>query len=48
MVTVYFTSGTHDEKVATFRDESLFIECLEVLEASAKKQRMTVVESISN
>lgn len=47
MVTVYFTSGTHTEEVATFEDENLYIACFEVLKASAEEQRMTVVESIS-
>jgi hypothetical protein len=46
MVKVFFTSGTHTEQVATFQDEDLYISCLNVLKASAKADRMTVIESI--
>ena len=47
MVTVYFTSGTYTEQVATFEDSDLYMECFKVLQNSAEEKRMTVIESIS-
>ncbi len=46
MVRVYFESNSHAELVATFETEELYNQCLPVLEAEAKKQRMTVTETI--
>lgn len=46
MVRVYFESYLHAELVATFETEELYNQCLPMLEAEAKKQRMTVTETI--
>lgn len=46
MVRVYFESNSHAELVATFETEELYNQCLPILEAEAKKQRMIVTETI--
>lgn len=47
MVTVYFeTQNGSAEEVATFIEESLYIECLPALEAEAKKQGCIVTETV--
>jgi hypothetical protein len=48
LVKVFFESGTHAELVATFDSEELFIACLPILEAEAKKQNMFVTEEVIN
>ena len=46
MVRVYFESYLHAELVATFETEELYNQCLPMLEAEAKKQGMTVTETV--
>ena len=46
MIKVYFESGSHAELVATFNSEELYMACLPILEAEAKKSNMFVTESI--
>lgn len=48
MITVYFESGCHSEIVARFYDESIYIQCLPMLEKIAKELRMTVSESVND
>lgn len=48
MITVYFESSAHAEKVATFEDEDLYMACLPILEEEAKKARMIVTESMED
>ena len=47
MITVYFETPNHSycEQVATFNDEELYLQCLDVLKAVAKEQRMIVTET---
>jgi len=45
MITVYFESKSHSEKVATFVSEELYMLCLPALEKKAKEARMIVTES---
>lgn len=45
MITVYFESKWHGEKVATFESEQLYHACLPMLEKMAKQDRMIVSES---
>jgi hypothetical protein len=48
MVKVYFETpnNSYAERVATFKTEELYIACLPILEAEAKKQNFIVTESI--
>ena len=46
MITVYFESSAHAEKVATFENEDVYMVCLPALEKEAKKARMVVTESM--
>jgi hypothetical protein len=48
MVVVYFETPnlSHSEKVATFEDEELYLQCLDVLKEVAKEHRLIVTESI--
>jgi|TARA_Y100000361_G_C11102096_1_gene312522 hypothetical protein len=48
MVVVYFETPnlSHSEKVATFVDEELYLQCLEVLKEVAKEHSLIVTESI--
>lgn len=50
MVKVYFETPNHTycERVATFKTEELYIICLPILEAEAKKQNFIVTESIED
>ena len=48
MVKVYFETpdNSYAERVATFKTEELYIACLPILEAEAKKQNFIVTESV--
>jgi hypothetical protein len=44
MINVFFESARHAEKVATFEEEQIYIDCLPVLQAIARQRGMTVTE----
>ena len=48
MVKVYFETpnNSYAERVATFKTEELYIACLPILKAEAKKQNFIVTESV--
>ena len=45
MITVYIDYGTATEKLATFKSESTFIDCLPTLERIARENRGVIVEA---
>ena len=46
VITVYFESNCHAQKVAMFEDDELYNACLPVLESWAEKAGMIVTESL--